>query len=863
MARLFFAARLRLALVLGFVSTVGCEPPMGQPPTRGDSAEAKAPPREVPGVVYQVDAKPPLQGGRARARAGDWILRNDRLVAVIRARDGRLIDLGRVSDGRDVLHRVDTHVSDTRGRYRVYYGGARVVEISEAKTHGLELRGRVRDLDLDLAVRTTVWAPHGADYLVLQSIVTNRRAERVLRVGLGDSAYLGNTRLFLPGHGLVRHSVRHYADWVSRYERGTVLGLVTGEREPMQVDLRIDEEPFNPTVRAAYGTRDLAPGASLTVRRFLLLHPGARADASALVQRLLGGRVGRVALHVLGARQEQLARLKPALIVTRAGKPVLRSRVTRLGTEVTLPAGHRYLAYLELPGAGKGAAHVVDLGIVGPKMPVVGLPLPPHGFLAYEATSADGKPLPVRLTFQGLGKTPTPELGDDGTVEGSLDVLYSRTGKGRRLLAPGQYRVAVTRGLEYERQVSELRVIAGKTTPLRVQLARVVQTPGALSADLHLHASPSMDSDLSLRGRLIQLAAEGVEYAVATDHNAITDYGPAARAARLDPWIATVVGCEITTRRASWGHFNIFPLRPGAPVPPYANVTPREMFQRWRALPSRPVIQVNHPRMYSIGYFNQVAFDRRHGRAFTRAFATDFDALEVFNGDYVYQPQLVERNLRDWYALLNLGHRFTATGNSDAHKLGYQEAGYPRNYLLVGPGRDHPAGLTARAAEEAILKQRVVVSSGPYISLTRAAAAGAAADKPAQSVIGRQLRATTPVALELTVQAPCWVPVTSVEIVANGKTHSRFELAQPPGRRLPSAGAGARPRCDPIRLKKTLQLKPVRDTWYVVVARSREPLPVLRRRATAVFGFTNPVYLDADGDGQFAPLGVPTPPPTR
>jgi len=866
-----YAALIALWLPLWGCPTSGRQPPARRSKT-GRATAPKKPPVFSSDKVYRVRDKPPLRGGRARARPGDWVVRNDRLLAVFRATDGRLIDLGFVADRKDILHRHDTTLTDTRGRSRVYYTRLRPVVLKDGKTHALELWGRFRGSDLDVEVRTRVWAPAGAFYLELRTTITNRARLRSLALGPGDKIYFGNTRHFTPGHGLVRKSLRHHAYWVTRQLADRVVGLVTAEKEPMALQWHISEEPFNASTNATYGRRHLAQGASFSVQRYLIMHRGTGADASALIQRLLGGRVGRLRVTLAGLDARSVGRLRPEVVVLRDSKPVLRSLLTRPRATVTLPAGHRYQVRIDLPGAGLSEPVTADLTAAGSPTASLSLTPPPHGSLAYRITGADGRPLPCRLFVHGVAPTPTPNFGDDGTVDGTLNVLYSRTGAGTRTLKPGRYRVLVTRGLEYDVHEAQVSIARGKATPLKVALGRPVDTTGAIAADLHLHAAPSMDSDLSLTGRLIQLAAVGVEYAVATDHNAVTDYGPAARKARLGRWLATVVGCEITTRRAEWGHFNIFPLDPKAPVPPYTNQTPQEMFRHWHHLPTSPVIQVNHPRMGGIGYYNQVDLNRRHGRAFTRDFAKGYDAVEVFNGDWMYQPDKVERNLLDWYMLLNTGHRFTATGNSDAHRLGYQEAGYPRTFVLVGGEAKDAASLAKGAVEAAIRRHRVVVSSGPYITLTRAA--DPKAPRPPmgprppkarpETVVGHQLKATPgrPTVLVLTVQAACWVPVDTVEVVANGKTLAKFDLPRKVRQAIPM-GPGKPSRCNAIRLTKTLRLTPKRDTWYVVVARSRTPLKVLRKKATAVFGFTNPVWIDADGDGRFTPPGLPAKPPLR
>jgi hypothetical protein len=612
----------------------------------------------------------------------------------------------------------------------------------------------------------------------------------------------------------------------------------------MLLDLDLESPAFNADIESRYAVADLPPGGSLTARRYLLHAPGPAAEATAGIQGLLGGPRARVRVQAAAAAPEGAPPTWPSLEVTRDGHPVLVSSLRQATTELTLPAGHRYRFALRLSGAGLGPVVERDLPAAGPDPVDVPLALPPWGTLRYAVTEAAGAPMPGRIRLRGTGETPTPRFGDDEDVAGAVDTVYTASGRGARILGPGTYHALVTRGLEYEAASVPVRIIAGQATPLAVALRRVVDTPGALSGDLHLHAAPSPDSNLSLVGRLTQLAASGVEYAVATDHNEVTDYAPDLRRAGLQQHLVVDVGTEITTRVAYWGHFNLFPLRPGHPLPDYTARTVPELFASWRALPGRPVIQVNHPRMGRIGYFNQIDLDLDLGRSFAGPFEVGFHALEVFNGDYVYQPDQVERDLTDWFALLNRGIRVTATGNSDAHKLGYQEAGFPRSYLHVGA--DDPAKVGAEALREALRAGRVVVSSGPYVRLEVAG----------KNVVGETLRG--PATVALTVAAPCWVSVAQVRIIENGRVVETIDL--------PAASRAATPvdrRCTPVRLQRTLTWKPAKDAWYVVVARGTEPLPILPGSATGVFGFTNPVWIDADGDGRLTPPGGGPARPTR
>ena len=53
-------------------------------------------------------------------------------------------------------------------------------------------------------------------------------------------------------------------------------------------------------------------------------------------------------------------------------------------------------------------------------------------------------------------------------------------------------------------------------------------------------------------------AGEGLEIAIATDHNFVSDWRPTVAAQGLEPWIASFPGIEFTTLES--GHFNSYPL---------------------------------------------------------------------------------------------------------------------------------------------------------------------------------------------------------------------------------------------------------------------------------------------------------------
>ena len=66
-----------------------------------------------------------------------------------------------------------------------------------------------------------------------------------------------------------------------------------------------------------------------------------------------------------------------------------------------------------------------------------------------------------------------------------------------------------------------------------------------------------------------------------------------------------------------------------------------------------------------------------------REWREEFDSLEVYNGHDGGHRNKVEAVLQDWLRLLEKGHRYVATGDSDSHRIQYQWAGYPRTYVAL------------------------------------------------------------------------------------------------------------------------------------------------------------------------------------
>src|SRR5262249_36167200 len=132
-------------------------------------------------------------------------------------------------------------------------------------------------------------------------------------------------------------------------------------------------------------------------------------------------------------------------------------------------------------------------------------------------------------------------------------VVYTLGDATRIELEPGRYRVYATRGMEWGMDSAAVEVFPGQSKSVALSLAREVDTRGFIAADTHLHTLTfSGHGDSSVAERLVTLAGEGVEFAVATDHNHNTDYRPLQREMALSEYFYSVTGNEVTTQV---GHF--------------------------------------------------------------------------------------------------------------------------------------------------------------------------------------------------------------------------------------------------------------------------------------------------------------------
>jgi hypothetical protein len=181
--------------------------------------------------------------------------------------------------------------------------------------------------------------------------------------------------------------------------------------------------------------------------------------------------------------------------------------------------------------------------------------------------------------------------------------------------------------------------------------------------------------------------------------------------------------------------------------------------------------------------------------------------------------------------LLRQGERRTATANSDSHAPSELLA-YPRNYVWVGAEGD-----SADRFEAALLAGRSFGTTGPRVRALRVngASLGDLVGAP-----GGRLR------VEWEVDGPGWVPIDEVRILVNG------EVVHTTGDR--SGSLDLAPERDGfVTLEAGAPLEADAAAWIRAHPGLYTEMIAPGFVATA---FTNPIFVDVDGNGRFDPPGL-------
>ena len=835
------------------------------------STRAKAPPAH-PTRVHAMRAGEQLGGPNATGKPGDWVIENDEVVFVIDALGG---GSGFAESGGNLIDAADARMrKDELGQVFTYFGtfprqGVYTKIDAHVEPDGtgvIDARGKEL-YDSSLTVVTQYRLAANDRAILVRTTLTNEGPSKVSGLcdarlssehvpceshglGLGDAIQWGGTEKLAPGKsvGFKGRSKGPFIGAVGRFASYAITST-EGEISAMSGGAWTDTEQKKDV--------ELASGASVTYERVFLV--GERPDVASIVSELTlasGGEVGALEIALTSANGQPTRAMPGAKVVlgTETTPDVMTIVATEAGDAFSgeVPLGKWVVSYL--PSVGRRADGAKAIATVKKdatdhvKLAVTEAGSATLGPCKEEpALGAKGEAfgVPCKLTIEGIDGTTTPDLGPAHVAGFAKSVVTLRPDEKATVPLPhGRYRVTASRGPEYDLASIEIAVPGPASPPL--PLRRVVETKGYVSADFHQHSILSADAPVATRDRVLANAAEGVEVAVASEHNAIADLAPLVSELGLTGFLVQIAGDELTSdaSKKPFGHANVYPVAPQADKP--RNGAPQvrdrlaaDVFADARALPGGPhVLQVNHPRSGINGYFDQLGFDPKTGVGTGSGYDASFDAIEVWNGRVVAHRTKV---LDDYFALLRTSHPVTPIADTDTHGIVGEEPGYPRTFVrLPGPLDATPDHWDAARSQQLVKSIRetrdVVLTNGPFMTVSANGVGIGGVTAPRSGVVD----------VKVTVTSAPWVVVDRAEIrLARAAALPGFSVSLVP--KGSAAGALVAEASFSVRAKED-------DAFVVVVSGTRPMRPVLSTSGDdgeiAPWAMSGPIWIDANGDGK-------------
>ncbi|MDA1230187.1 MAG: CehA/McbA family metallohydrolase [Planctomycetota bacterium] len=594
----------------------------------------------------------------------------------------------------------------------------------------------------------------------------------------------------------------------------------------------------------------------------VVLKPG---ESFAMTRRLFVAQdLAGVMADSLDVRGQGDKLVETRLAVFAIGQPVNGARISlKCGEESwgTLVTGEDGSVVRRLP-SGTCEATVIVAGqeFATQKLTLTGagrhsLELPDYvpGIASITIMDAEGRTIPAKIEFKGNNKTPTPNWGPESAEYFVKNLAYTANGRVQTEMAAGEYDITVSHGPEYNVEFTKLKVQPGKTNELKITLPRVIETPGWVSADFHSHSSPSGDNTSSQRGRVLNLAAEQIEFAPCTEHNRISSYDDHIRALGLKPFLATVSGMELTGSPLPLNHQNVFPLihRPhtqdgGAPV---TDVSPEAQMERIAAWDNNSVklIQQNHP---DIGWlFYDRNGDQQPDEGYSRSFGI-MNVTEIHPIDPLLNPtryhiyggkETGNQTALNWLQLLNQGFRIYGVVNTDSH---YNYHGSGGLSIWVKSSTDDPAAINSDELRDNSRSGHIVMSNGPYLDASfRETGSSDASVIAGQDLVAKSKKVTA----TIQVQCPNWFDIDTVIVLVNGRRSDKLTYSRDTHPTMFGSDK------DAVKFAHDVEVELTEDSHLIVLSGHRTQLigdvmgPMWGAQHPAALN--NPVFVDIDGNG--------------
>lgn len=804
------------------------------------------------------------QGKEVDAIIGDFVLRNDHLVAVIAqplasrnanmtVRDvgGCLIDLAVRSNQSDQLSAFYPGARKFPYRSSVVTSGGKSVELTETAitTEDGAVTVRSAGRESSPAVEVTYQLAADAKFVEVTSRFTNE-SDKALSVPLTDDLRVDSGKEDTVKSPNGRTDLFWFHDQFWRQACGIQPVGFTAETNSNSrtSTLKYESDAADQKVTLEPGksfelTRRIFPGTDLphvrAIHAEINEQPVGEVEFFALDGLKRPIRDARVIVHRGDERWGMVLTGDDGLARTKLPVGEYSVKLEALGVDIT-------------PSSGSPTVNVRPKSRLQ-KVPMICDAWKP-GTVDARVTDGDGNPIPCKIEFLAKEGTDQPWYGPETASFATNGLCYAAHGKLMQTLPPGQFEVVISHGPEFDAIFTEITVQPGKTTSLTGKLKHVVDSTGWISSDFHSHSSPSGDNTGSQLGRVLNLVCDHVEFAPCTEHNRVDTYQPHIDRLQIGQFISSCSGMELTGSPLPLNHQNAFPMvyRPhrqdgGGPVTDSDIERQVERLALWDNR-SEKLVQVNHPDMgwlFRDKNGDGVA-DDGHARILPH-----IDVIEIHPIPEILQLRPADERgsyksnnrIFNWLQFLNQGRRWIGVVNTDAH-YNYHESGWIRNWIKSptdDPSKIKPLDVV-RASEAGAL----FMSNGPFLDVKIREAGNSAS-----VFAGQDLNAPSgQVEIDVTVQCPNWLDVDRLFVLVNGRIHEPLHFRKATHPNKFKSGV--------VRIDETLRLKLEEDAHLVVaVGGENSTLGKVHGPRWGVHqpaAFINPVYVDVDGDG-FKPNG--------
>lgn len=775
-------------------------------------------------------------GKEVDAVYGDYLIRNDRIVAVIAQptawRNANMTVRGVAAGVIDLTFR-----EEQNDQLSAYYPDARQFEYRQVEV--LKSAGPTATIQFTsagtadrAAAKLTYTLSDGEPWLRVETEYRNE-SDKPISVSQRDEVRADNT-FVKSNDGPCSSWWAYDSYWRQAY------GLYAPDfAMSSQNNNRASQISY---LKAEKDTLELEPMSTHTLRR--ILAPAANRTLAmglpSLVADPVAAQKRQVTLHVTDKRGQPVA---DAWV--RAGDFAPNQVVARTDEkgEATLWLPGE-LVGISVTAEGHGAAAFAETRADQPSLAVQ---LSAPGLVQANVTDGEGRPIACKVEFIGRDGADNPDFGHDSEAYAVKNLRYTPDGTFLQKINPGSYDVIVSHGIEYDAYFGQLTIEPGKTATLEVRLPRTVDTAGWISSDFHSHASPSGDNTASQLGRVLNLLAEHIEYAPCTEHNRIDTYLPHFETLKVNGRMATASGMELTGSPLPLNHQNAFPLvmkkgaqDNGGPQTDNDPVAQISRLALWDAR-SEKLVQQNHP---DLGWLYDDADGNFTPDAGFRGTIEFQDVVEIHMTHrllkmepFIDENGTVYNNVAfNWLQFLNQGIRTPAVHNTDAH-YNFHGSGGIRNYIRSKT--DDPAEIQTIDVVHESEAGHITLTNGPFLDVS--ATAGDQTAIPGNDVTASEGE----VALNVRVQCPNWLDVDRVQVLVNGRAVEGYNFTRAKTPELFHDEA--------LKFEHTIPVQLDQDAHLVVVAvhETRTVGPVMGPNwgKELIGACANPIFVDVDGNG--------------